>query len=309
MMRKLACKLQSSTSLLAVCGLVATAFVYAEPASARNLSVCSSGCPYPTIQSAIDIAAAGDVVQIAKGRYVENLNTLGKRITLQGADRRTTIVDGNGKGTVITIPGKTGVGISDLTITRGYGDGGGITTLDNASINLQHCVVVTNHSTTSGGGLNVSNFGDAGTTVVVDDCTFSDNGAANAGGGLFVGVEGVSVTVKSSTFVHNHAAYGGGISIGSSSVKTLISKTSIVQNGASVSGGGLLWGSGISGNLQVDSSVAISNNSAGQDGGGVQASGDVTHPVTISVAAYVFNNSPNNCNDEARCYVVSQSKF
>ncbi len=309
MLRKLACELQRSPGLLAACVLMTADLVYANPAAARHLSVCPSGCPYPTIQSAIDSASAGDVIQIAKGRYIENLNTLGKRITLQGADRRTTLVDGNGKGTVITIPGTTSVGISDITITRGYGDGGGITTLNNASINLQHCIVVGNHSTTSGGGLNVSNSGEAGTTVLINDCSFADNGAANAGGGLFVGVEGVSVNIQNSTFAHNHASYGGGISIGISSVKTLISQTSIIQNAASVSGGGLLWGSGISGNLEVDSSVGISNNTAGQDGGGVQASGDVTHPVTISVAGYVFNNSPNNCTGAARCEVVSQSKF
>src|SRR5262245_7795043 len=98
--------------------------------AATTRTVCATGCQYSTIQSAIDAAAAGDTISIGKGHYVELLNTAGKRLTLQGADWRTTIIDANGQGAVLTIPGSAPVIVTDVTLTRGFGDGGGISVFD-----------------------------------------------------------------------------------------------------------------------------------------------------------------------------------
>ena len=56
---------------------------------------------YPTIQSAIDTADNNDIVIVDPNRYYENINFLGKAITLQSTDPNdpniiaATIIDGN----------------------------------------------------------------------------------------------------------------------------------------------------------------------------------------------------------------------
>jgi len=55
-----------------------------------------------TIQGAIDAASSGDTVTVAVGTYYEN-PLVNKTLTLIGADRDTTVVDGGGSGDVMTV--------------------------------------------------------------------------------------------------------------------------------------------------------------------------------------------------------------
>ena len=56
---------------------------------------------YPTIQSAIDASINGDTIIVAQGRYKENINFLGKAVTVRSVDpndpnvKEATIIDGN----------------------------------------------------------------------------------------------------------------------------------------------------------------------------------------------------------------------
>ena len=57
----------------------------------------------PTIQGAIDVAVDGDTVLVAPGTYVENIDFLGKAITVQSqAGPEVTIIDGGERGSVVT---------------------------------------------------------------------------------------------------------------------------------------------------------------------------------------------------------------
>ena len=153
--------------------------------AAATRSVCPVGCTYPTVQSAIDAAVNDDVIQIGKGRYVENLNTGGKKLTLQGSGRKGVILDGNGKSTVLTIAGRKLVTVSDVTITRGFGDGGGIAVREFGQLALRHSIIVANHSTTNGGGVSWAGAEPSQQTrLTIDDCTITDNDAAGSGGGV-----------------------------------------------------------------------------------------------------------------------------
>src|SRR5690349_5408820 len=74
-----------------ILGALVLPLVYAPDASAATLDVCSAGCSYKTIQSAVDHAKAGDTVGIGAGTYFENVKLPGFRITLQGVGRRRAV--------------------------------------------------------------------------------------------------------------------------------------------------------------------------------------------------------------------------
>ena len=59
--------------------LISFAILFAGTATADDLDVPTD---YPTIQSAIDAAAIGDVVRVSPGNYFENIDFLGKSITV-----------------------------------------------------------------------------------------------------------------------------------------------------------------------------------------------------------------------------------
>jgi len=69
---------------------------------------------YPNIQEAINHANEGDTIFVRNGTYYENV-VVNKSISLIGENRSTTIIDGNGTGTVITISASN-VMVSQFTI-------------------------------------------------------------------------------------------------------------------------------------------------------------------------------------------------
>jgi len=71
---------------------------------------------YTTLGEAVSVAKDGDTIFIHKGLYRENI-TINKNISLVGENKKDTIIDGNGKGTIVTIKNCT-VKIYNLTITN-----------------------------------------------------------------------------------------------------------------------------------------------------------------------------------------------
>jgi hypothetical protein len=77
----------------------------------------------PTIQAGINAAVNGDTVLVAPGTYLENINFLGKAITVASAKGpRVTIIDGNKKDSVVIFDHKetTTSVLSGFTIQNGY---------------------------------------------------------------------------------------------------------------------------------------------------------------------------------------------
>ena len=69
---------------------------------------------FKSIQEAINNANSGDVIYVRSGIYYENI-IINKSITLLGENRGNTIIDGGGKGDVISIQ-TSNVNISGFTI-------------------------------------------------------------------------------------------------------------------------------------------------------------------------------------------------
>ncbi len=73
---------------------------FATATLAADLQVPSK--QFPTIGSAISAANRGDSIHLAAGLFKENI-TLDKALTLLGSPDNRSIIDGSGKGTVITV--------------------------------------------------------------------------------------------------------------------------------------------------------------------------------------------------------------
>jgi len=76
---------------------------------------------FSLIQEAIDAANPGDTIYVPSGIYHENV-IIDKTLTLMGADKSTTIIDGDKTGSVVTITANN-VRIRGFTIRNGLGEG------------------------------------------------------------------------------------------------------------------------------------------------------------------------------------------
>ncbi len=157
-----------------------------------------------------------------------------------------------------------------------YEGGGAI--LSYQSLTLDHCIIANNHSGGNGGGIYIVT-ADAGTGLLIDQCQFNGNTAAEAGGGIAASTRG-NIYVIESMLTGNSAQDGGGASltIASSQDNTgdlWISHSTVANNHAAASGGGLALAN--LRNLYVPDSTSfaaiyqstLTNNSAATEGGGV----------------------------------------
>src|SRR5262245_31652488 len=107
--------------------------VFCTVLNAASLDAATIRVPadQPTIQAAINAASNGDVVQVARGTYIENIDFMGKAIRVvseQGPE--VTIIDGNQAGSVVTFKSHEtrDAVLSGFTLQNGMNtfDGGGI---------------------------------------------------------------------------------------------------------------------------------------------------------------------------------------
>ncbi|HEX08229.1 MAG TPA: hypothetical protein ENG38_00275, partial [Thermoplasmatales archaeon] len=201
-------------SLFVVLTLVLTVFaVIPSSVSAATIYVPGN---YPTIQDAINVASDGDIICVASGTYVEQLD-INKRITIRGAGVGSTIivspdtlvtkfVTSADNKPIIYIHDVDDVVIENLTVD-GAGKGNsnyrfeGVAFYDAGGI-LQNLEIKGIRDTPLSGaqhGVGVYAWVNAGTdrTVKVENCTVYDyqkNGMALNGENLYVEVRNCTVT-------------------------------------------------------------------------------------------------------------------
>jgi parallel beta-helix repeat protein len=89
----------------------------AQPATAATLCVNpggTGGC-FASIGAAVAAAAAGDTINVAHGTYNEDV-TITKSLSLIGASKENTIIDGTGENNGVAINGTHDVAVSGFTV-------------------------------------------------------------------------------------------------------------------------------------------------------------------------------------------------
>ncbi len=193
---------------------------------------------FKTIQDGINEAADGDIVVVAEGTYLENIEFRGKNIKLTSTDPldpavvAKTIIDGSHSGPVVTFSGteEENCIISGFTIRNGKASVGGGICGDSGEgpthAKIENNIVVEN-TADDGGGVALCD----GT---IQNNTITRNSAGLAGGGLFYCWES---SIQNNLIVSNSAGDRGG---GLVSCSGIIQNNTIVGNSAS-RGGGLEW--------------------------------------------------------------------
>ena len=118
-------------------------------------------CEYQLIQEAINASADGDTVLVHQGRYYENINLNGHKITLASLYAidpmqvyiDSTIIDGNYLGSCIMIDNEETAEVNGFTLINNeeglniplddfpLNPGGGICIEENCEVNVMNCIM------------------------------------------------------------------------------------------------------------------------------------------------------------------------
>ena len=207
--------------------------------SGSNSSSGAITDPFLTIQHAVDQSQDNDIINVAAGTYVENIDYDGKNLSIIGANRETTIIDGDNSGVVVRISDLTGASmLKNFTIQNGYTvqsntvqSGGGVS-ISNASPMLQN-LIVKNSTAFYGGGIFMSSssskldnvqvfdnvaddhgggiYTDNSNPLLINVACYNNTAGSHAGGVFFNNVyQNTSPTIIGGSFHDNQAIYGVG---------------------------------------------------------------------------------------------------
>jgi hypothetical protein len=288
--------------LMALCpamGLTASASTtrYVNGVTGSDSNNClSPTTACKTIGHAISLSLSGDSIRVSAATYKENLG-IDFNLNILGSSAATTIIDGGGNYTVVTIP-KSGTHVTLSKVTIRNGTAGGI--YNSGVLRVIDTILSGNSARSYGGGIY-----NSGTLLVIDS-TLSGNTVSETcynicpayGGGIYnIG----ALTINKTTLSENLASArdtdrrsaGGGIFNGGT---LAINNSTLTGNSAVVAGCSSGCGYG-GGGIYNDGTLAINNstltgNSATSIGGSIYTSSEGTAILQNTIVA----NSPSGGN-------------
>lgn len=233
---------------------------------------------YPTVQAAIDTASNGEVIAVFPGTYVENIDFMGKAITLVSANGPdVTVLDGGKAGSVVSFV--TGEGenavLRGFTVTNGMAGSGGGIHCNQSSPTVFNNKIVGNTATSVGGGVYLMD-----TNATVDSNLIASNTAAGPGGGVY-GRKG-KPRVLNCTISNNTAGGDGGGGILYRQSLGEIKNCEILGNKSATAGGGIACTS--TAGPDIMNCMVNGNQAQSAHGGGltIDQSSPTLHGVTVA---------------------------
>ena len=240
--------------------------VDANPGDGLCLTASSHCSLRAAIQAANASAGTADTINVPAGTYTLSLTGIKEEnaatgdlditdsVTITGADRDTTIIDGNASDRVFQIMIGASVTLSNLTIQNGFVDGDSNVTSDGIS---------GGGGIYNGGVLRIENCKIQQNTVINGADTGAGGGGLQTTGVAGTGPDTVKTILLRSIVSNNSAPLGGGVR--NFFARTIIDLTEVDNNTASLSGGGI---QNADGGMSITRST-VRNNTAQQTGGGV----------------------------------------
>ena len=168
--------------------------------------------PKKTVKNATGTVSANGLVKIANGTYNENNITINRNMSIIGASKENTIINGSNTRGIFIISGSgLTVNFANLTLTNGNSTAGGAISSNSINqITAKNCIFKNNVATGSGGGV-IYSYGQNGNPcyVTVSDSDFINNramgGTSYAGSGGAIACFFTSLYVTNSNFINNSA--------------------------------------------------------------------------------------------------------
>jgi hypothetical protein len=256
-----------------------TGTAYVSAGGTDTGTCTSSSAPCATVTYAL--ANSGAATIEVSGTIDDNVVVNDQAVTIEQnpAEISPAVIDGTGKGPVITTEGDTVLTVDQLELTGGSAPFGGGVFVEGGDAQFTDSVITGNTATTSGGGIG------ADSSFNLINSTVSGNTAPSSGGGIAVSSTGDATIVRSTISgntaggVGSGAAGGGDVNVGGGQfiINSTISGNAATGTGAtgggvSVQGGDVtIAESTVSGNAATVSGAAIAN----ADANGVSVAADI----------------------------------
>jgi len=209
------------------------------------------------LQREITHTAPSGTLSLNAGTYFGNV-TISRDITIIGAGRDATFIDGEGIARVIRISPGANVTLANLTITGGFADlssGAGI--LCEGNLTLLDCAVRNNIARDAGGGIRIQ-----GATLTASNVIIARNFTDHKGSAIFG--RSATVNLDSCLVATNTGSFAGTIEIEDGTLT--VHNCTVSYNSTSGAGGGILMNSGSAMLLNTTISGNIANRGAGLEG-------------------------------------------